>query len=184
MKRSAVALGLLALGVAACHKSCSYSASTSMSFGTDAGTLPLTPPVPSTLDAGGVPARFAGVFHLTSPDEINLALDPSGTFHWRVFGCDSVNASCGQWATKGNLVVLTPRGTDPTLPWITEGSLRERVTRVDVAEHGGHLELRGYRPDGTSFAQVWLPGRACAPCGGEGGASLSLCETPFPSTCP
>lgn len=186
--RKAVAFGLLSLGVAACHKSCSYSGSTSLSFGPDAAALTFTSPVDAAAeassDAGGVPPRFAGVFHLPGPDETNLALDPSGTFHWRVFDCLYVRAACGQWAAKGNLVVLTPSGTEKTFVWVKAGSLTERVTRVDVAEHDGHLEMRAYLLDGTSFAQVWLPGRTCAPCSGDAGTSFSLCDVPFPTTCP
>jgi hypothetical protein len=183
-------MGLLALGVAACHRSCSYSGSTSVSFGSDAGALALAPPSPvdaaveASSDAGGVPSRFAGVFHLAGPDETNLALDPSGTFHWRVFDCLYVRASCGQWVTKGNLVVLTPSAAEKTLVWVRAGSLIERVTRVDVAEHDGRLEMRAYLPDGTSFAQVWSPGQVCNACGDGGGPSLAPCNTPFPSTCP
>ncbi|HEX7603504.1 MAG TPA: hypothetical protein VF316_17920 [Polyangiaceae bacterium] len=198
--RQAVAIGLLALGAAACHKSCSYSGSTSISYGADAGTLSFTSPVdaavdaraptpPPETDAGGVPARFAGVFHLQGRvDEMNLALDRGGTFHWRLFFCDGGNLSCGQWAAKGALVVLTPTGTAETMDWVDAVSFNAQVTRVDVAEHGGHLEMRAYRPDGTSFAQVWLPGRVCAVCSGAAGGGPTTppvpCDAPFPSTCP
>lgn len=191
MKRS-VFLLLATCGVAACHKSCSYSGSTSVSFGTDGGVV-ASAAVDASADAatsagpadGGLVApRFAGVFHLPASDEIDLALEPNGTFHWRIAGCSAVQTSCGRWAAKGSLVVLTPVGTATTLEWVNARSRVEHVTRVDVAEHAGHLELRAYLPDGTSFAQVWHPGRVCAPCGGEGGTPPSLCNSPLPSNCP
>ena len=191
--RQAVTVALLVLGMAACHKSCSYSGSTSVSYGTDAGALTLTSPVDAAAEAstvvaptdGGLPHRFAGVFHLPDrSDEANLALAPGGTFRWRIFGCDFGHASCGEWTAKGNLVVLTPAAGARTMDWIDQASYVTQVTRVDVAEHGGRLELRAYLPNGTSIAQVWTPGHVCASCTSKTALTLAPCDDPFPSTCP
>lgn len=181
---------LLLLGVAACHRSCSYSGSTSLSFGPDAGGVAFSPSLDAAVeaatggaDADAVPARFAGVFHLPGPDEVNLALEPDGTFRWRFSTCSSSRAACGQWTTKGSLVVLTPLSEASTMDWVDDASKKTKVTHVDVADHAGRLEMRAYRDDEASAASVWLPGRVCGDCSGPVPAAPALCNTPLPSTC-
>lgn len=194
MKRARLPLLLLLLGVAACHRSCSYSGSSSLSFGPDAGTFAFTSSADAAVDAatgaaaggadaGAVPARFTGVFHLPGPDEVNLALEPDGTFHWRFSTCSSSRAACGQWSAKGSLIVLTPLAGAPTLDWVDDAAPKAKVTHVDVADHAGRLEMRAYRDDATSAASVWLPGRVCGDCKGPLPAAPVACNTPFPSTC-
>ena len=191
----ALRFALLAVGVTACHRSCSYSGSTSVSFGPDAGAVAFsssidagaeaaTGAVAPIADASAVPARFDGVFHLPGLDEVNLALSADGTYHWRFFGCGPERTACGSWVTKGNLVVLAPTAGAKTMDWIDGATVKANVTHVDVAEHGGRLEVRGYRNDGSSFAQVWLQGRVCKDCSSPTPVAPVACSTPFPSTCP
>jgi hypothetical protein len=157
--------------------------------GTDAPLYPAQCPLPSCPCLVGITPRadWAGTYYLPDQaDASNLVLEPDGTFHWTIEGCDFGGGDCGTWKrSQPHTIVLQPSPGKTTFQWGSGGGV-SATTSVNIASNAGSTDLvvdvpqQGAKP----LAARWKLGRICAVCGGgTGPTGQKACTDPVPAQC-
>jgi hypothetical protein len=138
-------------------------------------------PQPAADSTGAPKTTF---YHLEGKiDAVNLALEPDGTFHWTINGCDFFGGDCGVWVAEGSGAILTPHSSLPSFDWVNDGTFAAKVVRVTLrpGPAGDQVTASGVQTDGQPFKQTWKQGRVCPECGGLGPTALYPCSDPLPT---
>jgi len=137
---------------------------------------------PATDAAVDAEPRLAGLYHLRMVDAVNLSLEPDGTFHWAIDGCDFFGGDCGTMLDEGMDTMLVPNHGSSTFTWVHGGSFATQVVEVILraGPAAGQATAQGVKTDGSTFTQIWTTGMVCAKCGGMGPISLYPCPGPLP----
>lgn len=128
------------------------------------------------------------IYHLEGKvDAVNLALEPDGTFHWTIDGCDFFGGDCGDWTAEGSGAILRPRTGTGFFTWVHDGSFAAKAVLVKLrpGPAGDQVTASGVQLDDQPFKQTWTLGRICPACGGLGPTALYPCNDPLspPGTC-
>ncbi|WP_232411274.1 MULTISPECIES: hypothetical protein [unclassified Methylophilus] len=103
-------------------------------------------------------------------DAINLQINKTGTFRWRLNGCDYNNGGNGTWKTVEDMLILEPRESYK-LNWIGKNlSFDVKEVRLSTRNNDEiHAEIITFKESEKTLVddpQIWKRGRVCAQCGG------------------
>lgn len=143
--------------------------------------------VATSADAATVDPSLLGTFHFGTDAELNLVIEPGGTFRWHRSDCASTTGACGRWRLDGRDLVLTGSVAGGEFGWVV-GSLQETVVtaRVSAGTGADDVVIRGMGGGRAprAFEQTWARGRVCVTCAGTRPAgAATACTTAVPDAC-